>query len=146
MNIVFIFFQIKGMNLVCPWNIESLEEFLFYFCPECEVKKQSRDDFLQHALKKHPTSCEYLKQFLSIKEEDYSISANNGLNSEKLEEEFEQFEDKYNLSEVENDFSHTVNDFINVVNDDLNINVNFQDPLGNTNGHLFPEICLFSRN
>ena len=89
---------------------------------------------------------DYLKQFLSIKEEEYSISANNGLNSEKLEEEFEQFEDKYNLSEVENDFSHTVNDFINVVNDDLNINVNFQDPLGNTNGHLFPEICLFSRN
>ena len=135
------------MNLVCPWNIESLEEFLFYFCPECEVKKQSRDDFLQHALKNHPTSCDYLKQFLSIKEEEYSISANNGLNSENLEEEFEQFEDKYNLSEVENDFSHTVDNFTNVVvNDELNINVNFQDPLGKNNGHFLPEICLFSRN
>ena len=131
------------MNLVCPWNIESLEDFLFYCCPECEVKKQSRDDFLQHALKNHPTSCDYLKQFLSIKEEEYSISANNGLNSEKLEEEFEQFEDKYNLSEVENDFSHTVDNFTNVVNDELNINVNFQDPLGKNNGHFLPEICLF---
>ena len=113
------------MNFVCPWNIESLEEFLFYCCPQCEEKNQSRQDFLQHALKKHPISSDYLKHFLNIKEE-YSAG---GLNSEKLGE-YEEFEDKYNISEVENEFSHTVNNFINGVNNDLNINVNFQDPLG----------------
>ena len=108
------------MDFVCPWNIESLEEFLYYCCPECEEKNQSRQEFLQHALKKHPISSDYLKQFNIIKEE------HSGTNYEKLEE----FEEKYNISEIENDFNHTVNNFINGVNEDLNINVNFQDPLG----------------
>ena len=36
-----------------PWNVETLEEFLYYFCPECEDRNQSRDLFLQHALEKH---------------------------------------------------------------------------------------------
>ena len=57
------------MSFLSPWNVKSLEDFMYYFCPECEEKNQSRDDFLQHALKQHPISTEFLFQFLEIKEE-----------------------------------------------------------------------------
>ena len=39
---------------VNPWAVHYLEEFLYYCCPECEVKDQSKALFLQHALDKHP--------------------------------------------------------------------------------------------
>ena len=45
-----------------PWAVESLEDFLHYCCPECDVKSQSRDFFLDHALLNHPLVrkiCEY---------------------------------------------------------------------------------------
>ena len=37
-----------------PWDVGNLEDFLYYCCPECDVKvvherDQSRDLFLQHA-------------------------------------------------------------------------------------------------
>ena len=37
-----------------PWAVDSLEHFLYYFCPECEVKCTSRELFLRHAINKHP--------------------------------------------------------------------------------------------
>ena len=46
--------------MACPWNVESLEDFLYYCCPECNDRHQSRDDFLQHALKEHPDATNYL--------------------------------------------------------------------------------------
>ena len=37
-----------------PWVVMNLEEFLFYCCPECNVKDKSRDEFVKHALDQHP--------------------------------------------------------------------------------------------
>ena len=37
-----------------PWNVSSLEEFLFYFCPECDVRIHSKETFVSHALNQHP--------------------------------------------------------------------------------------------
>ena len=37
-----------------PWNVSSLEEFLFYFCPECDVRIHSKEKFVSHALNQHP--------------------------------------------------------------------------------------------
>ena len=37
-----------------PWNVSSLEEFLFYFCPECDVRIHSKEKFVNHALNQHP--------------------------------------------------------------------------------------------
>ena len=33
-----------------PWAVGNLEEFLYYCCPECNEKNQSKELFLQHAL------------------------------------------------------------------------------------------------
>ena len=61
-GITLVFFFISRMlqNSQCPWIVESLEDFLYYCCPECSGRNQSRDDFLQHALKEHPNAKNYL--------------------------------------------------------------------------------------
>ena len=73
------------MNLECCWNVESLEDFLYYCCPDCAERKQSRDDFLHHALNQHPVSNDYLFKFCVKKElnnEYYytDINEEDGLN------------------------------------------------------------------
>jgi hypothetical protein len=37
-----------------PWLVDSLEDFLFYNCPECPNKSQSKTIFIDHALAVHP--------------------------------------------------------------------------------------------
>ena len=38
-----------AQNPSCPWIVECLEDFLYYCCPECNNRHQTRDKFLQHA-------------------------------------------------------------------------------------------------
>ena len=52
-----IYFRMGDPN---PWAIASIEEFLFYCCPECEVRDQSEDTFIHHALEAHPNSRDFL--------------------------------------------------------------------------------------
>ena len=61
------------------WNVESLEDFLYYWCPECGERNQSREDFLQHALNQHPVSSDYLIKFCVKKElnDEYYYAYNN---------------------------------------------------------------------
>ena len=37
-----------------PWEVPSLDEFLFYFCPECENKYVTKSHLIKHAFKVHP--------------------------------------------------------------------------------------------
>lgn len=46
-----------------PWLVTYLEEFLYYCCPECDERCQSRDTFLDHALGRHPLAEDSLKKF-----------------------------------------------------------------------------------
>ena len=55
-------------EIMNPWNVENLEVFLYYWCPECGDKNQSRELFLQHALEKHQISKEYVVKFRTEKE------------------------------------------------------------------------------
>ena len=53
-----------------PWAVENIDEFLYFCCPECDVKNQSEDLFLIHALDHHPKAKEYIDNF-KIKQEPY---------------------------------------------------------------------------
>ena len=33
-----------------PWDVGKVEDFLYFCCPECDEKNQSKDLFIQHAL------------------------------------------------------------------------------------------------
>ena len=43
-----------------PWQVQSLDEFLFYNCPECNQKSPNKDLFVYHAWQHHPKSQETL--------------------------------------------------------------------------------------
>ena len=53
-----------------PWAFENIEEFLYFCCPECDVKNQSEDLFVMHALEHHPKAKEYIQNY-KIKEENF---------------------------------------------------------------------------
>ena len=44
----------NGNDQINPWIVNTLEEFLFYCCPECDERNQSKDLFIEHALNFHP--------------------------------------------------------------------------------------------
>ncbi len=44
----------EDMTETNPWAVESLDDFLHYCCPECDVKSQYREFFVSHALLNHP--------------------------------------------------------------------------------------------
>ena len=43
-----------------PWSVESIEDFRFYNCPECDHKEPIKRNFLKHAIRCHPKSGELL--------------------------------------------------------------------------------------
>ena len=50
------------------WCVSTIEEFLYYCCPDCDVKIRDQETFVRHALSAHPVSANYLGQLI-VKEE-----------------------------------------------------------------------------
>ena len=77
-----------------PWNVWNLDEFLYFCCPECNLKHRSKTHFLQHALTEHPKSKEYVQQFnvFNVKKEpcEGDLEENEKYNSESYEDSYYQ--------------------------------------------------------
>ena len=73
-----------------PWDIEKLDELLFFCCPECNEKEKSKEAFLNHATTKHPHAKERLKKFL-FEEEDNKIVIKQEI--QQVKSEFYEEED-----------------------------------------------------
>ena len=89
------------------WCVSSIDEFLLYCCPDCNLKEKNKEDFVKHALSQHPMSANYLGQIL-IKEdllEEYSVK----------EELFEDYSSELK-NEIVSDYGHT--EFLNDNNTD----------------------------
>ena len=52
-----------------PWSVKNLDEFLYYCCPECDVRNHSKELFLQHAFENHPDSKNCLPILIDVKKE-----------------------------------------------------------------------------
>ena len=37
-----------------PWTVGNLDDFLYYCCPECDNRTQSKQCFINHAYLNHP--------------------------------------------------------------------------------------------
>ena len=37
-----------------PWSVESIEDFRFYNCPECDHKTKTKTLFVKHVFSTHP--------------------------------------------------------------------------------------------
>ena len=51
-----------------PWEVETLDAYLYYCCPECEHKCKTKPLFVDHAYSCHPEAKETLK-YQEVKEE-----------------------------------------------------------------------------
>ena len=47
-----------------PWLVDSLFQFQFFCCPECEEKVSEIQEFIKHAISKHPKVRCFKKEFL----------------------------------------------------------------------------------
>lgn len=56
-----------------PWRVNSIRDFSFFCCPECDYKAKAEDTFEQHAVNLHPLSSEFFTTELRIKQEDSFI-------------------------------------------------------------------------
>ena len=53
----------KDSNNANHWEVDNLDHFLHYFCPDCEAKYQDKETFLSHAQNHHPSSLKFLQKF-----------------------------------------------------------------------------------
>ena len=59
-----------GEEIANPWQVQNLEEFLYYCCPECDVKSKDTQAFIEHAL----TSHEQAQQLVVVKVEEEPLT------------------------------------------------------------------------
>ena len=63
--------RVEGDN-ANPWNVADLDEFLFYWCPECDSKHLDKTQLINHATLEHPQSHPYLPTFKLKEEQEYN--------------------------------------------------------------------------
>ena len=79
-----------------PWKVMSLDEFLFYCCPECDEKTQDYAEFFHHAVLTHELAQETLGSN-EVKLEPDPYEVNDG-------EDFEFPVDPSDIKKGENDY------------------------------------------
>ena len=78
-----------------PWNVDTLEEFLYYCCPECKDERiQNKVDFIKHALEVHPKSKVSVTKIIQVKKEnptelDHGQNLSGGIDIKTFENECE---------------------------------------------------------
>ena len=51
-----------------PWQVESVEAFLVFWCPECPFLSKEKEYFEDHAKKNHPLSFELFKKEFGVED------------------------------------------------------------------------------
>ena len=88
-----------------PWNVESLETFLFFCCPECDLKTKDTQEFTKHAFKCHKNA-KNSKIFDSFHNSENSYLRKRSLEfNHKSEPKYARIENKENFV-PENLFEH----------------------------------------
>ena len=118
------------------WEVESLEDFLYYCCPECDNRHPSREEFLEHALSIHQESYPYLMKF-HVKdefkddflipddiEENFVKESNNSLEDCIKNDNKEIDEDLFTLKEENIDNDENYDDVSIDINEDFNVDEN----------------------
>ncbi len=58
-----------------PWQVDSLQYFLYLKCPECTFDTQKEEIFEEHALENHPLSFVFFGETF-VKEEKFDLDDN----------------------------------------------------------------------
>ena len=81
-----------------PWNVENIDQFLFYCCPECDMKQESKEQFIIHAVDSHPNSHHFIPIF--------------GFKDEKIEESVEDHDMIKDEENIEMELKLNSSDYI----------------------------------
>ena len=46
-----------------PWDVDSIYDFNFFCCPECDGKSRNKQDFIDHASANHPQVSFFVTRF-----------------------------------------------------------------------------------
>ena len=63
-----------------PWDVSNIEEFLYYCCPECNIKCKNGQLFIEHATQSHEqakTVSLYFATNTDLEDEEMLMSGNN---------------------------------------------------------------------
>ena len=106
------------------WSVDNLEEFLYFCCPECEMKNQSKYLFIQHALENHPHAINSLKKFEVKKEEPTGYDVDENVNKQLINinkscDNFEDFTSEFVLTEF--DGVNFDENYADIANEDIKI-------------------------
>ena len=61
------------MDPLNPWSVESLYEFNYFCCPECDTKWHQKQEFINHAFKAHPKAVDTLQSIKDGSMDDITI-------------------------------------------------------------------------
>ena len=71
-----------------PWDVPSLDEDLFYCCPECELKTKESEIFYNHAVIVHELAKETLEASKTSNNERKTLYENVPIKKERRTEIF----------------------------------------------------------
>ena len=88
------------MEMDNPWLVTKWEEFLYFCCPECDEKSQSKEDFVNHALSVHPMAKVCLET-IEVVQTSSSSSKTKENKNHFVEENFNYTKTEYPCSSFE---------------------------------------------
>ena len=83
-----------------PWQVDSIQEFYFLKCPECNFTHKEESDFQDHAIKNHILSIPFFERYDFAIEEIGNFEVNN-----------EYSDSKDTLMTVKEEIVGTINDY-----------------------------------
>ena len=106
-----------------PWSCQSLFDYLYFCCPECNQKWQIKQDFVNHAINDHPISLNFLKEINDNSIDDINLSNNHDVEATEIEESVIDLK-------IENDEDFESEDIANTLFEEgKNKDIKNEDPL-----------------
>ena len=88
-------FHQESQPFVNPWEVPSLDEFLFYCCPECDLRTKTSDELYNHAVQCHRHARVLVCAFSELYVKQEVVEETDEVHQEKTEEAYYQYEDSY---------------------------------------------------
>ena len=82
-----------------PWCVDNLNVFLYFCCPECDVKDPSKEIFVKHALEEHPKFKENYENFIKM---EYDIIDSSSLKYKRKKQRYKKLKQDDDSNENNN--------------------------------------------
>ena len=73
---------------ISPWDVTSVEDFLYYCCPECDLKSKDSQSFIEHAIACHNQLAQFIRDEPDIQDppppEDEEVT--NGVTTSEIDQ------------------------------------------------------------